>query len=328
MNSGRPDRSIETLIKLAGGRDAPSQAGTDRARAAAEQAWRRMLEQRATARPRRWLVPLAVSLAAGVAAVMFFGWQRPAAGPPELVARVVAVDGVAVRQRGNTRDNAVRDAVLHSGNTLEATRGRVAVVIGGALSLRLNQGARVRFDGRERVTLLHGSLYVDSGGINLATSLHIDTPAGEVRHVGTQFLVSVSGDLTRVRVREGRVLLSRAGESQLDLASGDEIEIRDGQAIWRHDLPSHGPDWEWVATVAPMFDIENRPLAEFLSWLVREHGWQLRYSTESLQQQALEIRLHGSFAGLDADAMLERITLVTGVPLAVRGGVLWVGVPR
>jgi len=325
MSPGRPDRSIETLIRLAGGRDAPSPEGTERARAAAEQAWRHMLAQPAPARPRRWLAPLALALAAGVAALVLFGGRQAAQLPPELVAQVALIDGVAMLQRDDERSAAAAAMPLYSGSTLEAMRGRIAVVVGGALSLRLDQGARVRFEGRERVTLLQGSLYVDSGGVNLATPLRIDTPAGEVRHVGTQYQLNVAGDSTRVRVREGRVMLERGGNSQLDLASGDEIVIRDGQARWRHDLPSHGPDWEWVSSVAPMFEIENRPLAEFLSWLVREHGWQLRYATEELQQQALEIRLHGSFAGLDADAMLERITLVTGVPLAVRAGVLWVG---
>ena len=93
----------------------------------------------------------------------------------------------------------------------------------------------------------------------------------------------------------------------------------------RHGLPAFGADWEWSASVAPTIDVEDRPLAEFLAWMAREHGWQLHYADEALQQRTLEIRLHGSLDGLDTAAMLERVALVTGIPLEAREGVLWVG---
>ena len=59
-------------------------------------------------------------------------------------------------------------------------------------------------------------------------------------------------------------------------------------------LPSFGEEWEWAARMAPGFDIENRPLSEFLAWLVREHGWQLRFTDAQWQSRAQGIRLHGS----------------------------------
>ena len=59
--------------------------------------------------------------------------------------------------------------------------------------------------------------------------------------------------------------------------------------------------------------------------MAREHGWQLHYSNEVLQQRTLEIRLHGSLDGLATDAMLERVAMVTGIPLVTGEGVLWVG---
>ena len=73
------------------------------------------------------------------------------------------------------------------------------------------------------------------------------------------------------------------------------------------------------------FEIENRPLSEFLAWLAREQGWRVHYASERLQEQAAQIRLHGSLEGLEVAAMLERVVLVTGVKLEVRHGVLWVG---
>jgi hypothetical protein len=71
--------------------------------------------------------------------------------------------------------------------------------------------------------------------------------------------------------------------------------------------------------------IENRPLAEFVAWVAREHGWQVRFADDALQSRAADIRLHGSLDPRDGAAMLERVALVTGVPLSSREGVLWVG---
>jgi ferric-dicitrate binding protein FerR (iron transport regulator) len=146
------------------------------------------------------------------------------------------------------------------------------------------------------------------------------TPAGELTHVGTQFMVSVSNDATRVRVREGRVSLAAK-----TIAAGEELEIRGDSHTWRRGLPSFGPQWEQFAGVAPNLEIEGRPLAEFLAWMAREHGWRLRYSSDALQQRAHDIRLHGSIDGLDTPAMLDRMTLVTGLAFDVRDGVLFVG---
>ncbi|HET9472599.1 MAG TPA: FecR family protein [Steroidobacteraceae bacterium] len=324
------DPSIETLIRLAGERDSPSATGMQRARAAAEQAWQdSLVRSRGGAVRRRWFAVLGFAAAAGLVAISFYSWRHENLPPaPVPVGHILAADAGAVLRHADVESPAVAAAPLYTGVTLATAQGRLAIAFDHALSLRLDRGTRLRFDGREQVTLLEGALYVDSGGINLASALRITTPAGEVRHVGTQFQVFVLGDTTRVRVREGRVLLEpTAGGSPQNLTTGDELEIRDGHARWRRGLPNFGPEWEWSSSVAAALDIENRPLAEYLAWLVREHGWQLRYTSEAVQHQAQQIRLHGSVEGLDVSATLERIVLVTGVPLALQDGVLWVGPP-
>jgi transmembrane sensor len=242
------------------------------------------------------------------------------------VATVVGLeDDVTLRLSGQ-QIPATLDAPLSPGTLLETSTGRAALSFGNALSLRVDHATRLRIDGPGKVTLLSGSLYVDSGGLNMAPALRIQTPAGEVRHVGTQFQVFVANDVTRVRVREGRVLVEPpTGGAAQDLATGDELEAHGAQARVTHGMATFGSAWEWAAGLAPVFAIENRPLTEFLAWLTREHGWQLRYATETTRQQVGGIRLHGSFEGLDTTAMLERVTVITGVPLAVRDGVLWVG---
>ena len=110
-----------------------------------------------------------------------------------------------------------------------------------------------------------------------------------------------------------------------DIAAGDELQVTGTDLRWQRGLPSFGENWEWSSGIAPALEIENRPLSEFIAWVAREHGWQIRYVDDAMQSGAIDIRLHGSLDPHDSTAMLERVALVTGVPLHARDGVLWVG---
>ncbi len=310
----REDSSIEQLLKLAGTRDMPSQSATERARAAAEAAWQRGLRQPAhPLRGRRLWIPLALAASSVLIAVLVL--DRPAPRAAQVVASVVAVDADPVLRVG---------AAGHEGTTVSTGDGRAAFLLGDSLSLRVDRGTRIEFVSEDRVRLAKGSVYVDSGGLNAVSRLRIETPAGEVRHLGTQFLVSVEGAATRIRVREGRVELARPGLPAQDIAAGDGLNVEGGRMQLLQGLASHGGDWEWATATAPAFDIENRPLSEFLAWVSREHGWQLAYRDEEIRVRAQDIRLHGTVSGLEVQAMLERIALITGVSLRVEAGVLQV----
>ncbi len=314
-----PDRetAVEQLIRLAGERDMPSDEATARARSAAMESWRAALEARQPVHTRR-ITPrwLPIAAAAGIALIAVTLWINTRVPSPVLVARVSAADGHAALQSGQE---------IYSASTLETSSGRVALTFGDSLSLRVDRNTRLRFESAERVTLLNGVVYIDSGGVNAVPRLRIATPAGEVRHVGTQFQVSVGGAMTRVQVREGRVVLTPADGRAQDIGAGDRLVIDGGNFNLQRGQPAFGAEWEWVTQTAPLFDMENRPLAEFLTWIAREHGWQVRYGDATLQARAQGIRLHGSLAGLDATGMIERVGLITGVPIAQADGVLWVG---
>jgi ferric-dicitrate binding protein FerR (iron transport regulator) len=314
-----PDRetAVQQLIRLAGERDMPSPEATERARAAALESWQASLALQAggTRRTTRWL-PLAAAAGIALVAGSLYWFNTRTADPVLLVAHVSTVDDHAALRPGQK---------IYSASTLQTTSGRVALTFGDSLSLRLDRNTRLRFDSAEGVTLLDGSVYVDSGGVNAVTRLRIVTPAGEVRHVGTQFQVSVGGTLTHVQVREGRVVLTPADGRTQDIGAGDRLVIDGGNIDLQRGQPAFGAAWEWVAQTAPLFDMENRPLTEFLTWIAREHGWQVRYGDATLQARAQGIRLHGSLAGLDAPGMLERVALITGVPIVQIDGVVWVG---
>jgi ferric-dicitrate binding protein FerR (iron transport regulator) len=314
--------SIEALIRLAGERDAPSAPGTERARAAAFESWQSGLRaaRARRSRPRAFGWAAAAGLMTLAVVGAWYGFESR----PMLVARVAAVSG-DVRLSGRTEAPAPRTAVL-AGETLVSRSGRIALAF-GALSLRVDRDTRLTLDSQDRVTLVEGNVYVDSGGVNASTPFTIVTPAGDVRHRGTQFLVNVAGGVTRIRVREGRVTLDTAGMDH-EVSAGERLEVEGALARLTGPQASHGADWEWAVAVAPAFDVENRPLAEFLAWIAREHGWQLRYADAAQQSAAQAVRLHGSLEGLDANAMIARVSLITGIPMTLGDGALTVGGAR
>jgi len=315
------DDTIGTLLRLAGERDVPTPAAMERARIAAEAAWHAGLRTPAAKKPPRLSPLIAWAIAASAAVLVITGAWFGRTPAPVPVARIVAVSDLAMLS-GTVDGVAAPGADVLPGATLETTTGRVALSF-GALSLRVDRHTRLRFDALDRVTLTDGSVYVDSGGINALAALRIATPAGDVRHVGTQFQVTVEGALTRIRVREGRVAVD--GPTTREVAAGEKLEVRGADAVLTRGQPSSGEGWDWASQTAPAFDIENRLLPEFLAWIAREHGWQLRFADAASQARIQQVRLHGSLAGLDADGMIERVSLITGTPMALRDGVLTIG---
>jgi hypothetical protein len=325
VKKGDSDSSVARLIRLAGTRDMPAEDTMRRARTAAYTSWQRGLQtatQPPATRKRFSWWPFALAASCGLIAILVM--NRPAPVEPHVVANVVAVDARPV-MRAATDESLVAGMQLREGAMVDTEGGRAAFLLGDSLSLRADRHTQIRFEAADRVRVLSGNVYVDSGGLNAVSQLRIETPAGEVRHLGTQFLVTVDRNATRVQVREGRVTLARAGEAPRGIAAGDALEVEGANVRLVQGLPSHGAQWEWAAATAPAFDIENRPLAEFLAWVAREHGWQLAYHDDSTRQRVHDIRLHGSVADLSVTAMLERVELITGVSLHVRDGMLAVG---
>ena len=95
-----------------------------------------------------------------------------------------------------------------------------------------------------------GALYVDAGtGAPGDSRLAIETPAGILLHVGTQYEVRLDGSDVRVRVREGRVeWQSKSGAvergdagEQFTIAADGAVSARSRRAMARPGIGSPPP---------------------------------------------------------------------------------------
>jgi hypothetical protein len=305
---------IERALRRAGPRPVAPDTTVARVRASIESEWEAVVRRRSAARLRKRVILAA--LAASVV-VAFFSvrtlWRDGLPG----------ADGAAVaRLQIRSGDVRLRPPIGSAGGDLAAgTRidsgadGRLALRMATGPSVRIDAGTSLRVASSEILILDRGRVYVDSGtaGAPSDRPLIVRTPIGEVRDVGTQFVVDLDDSRMRVRVREGLVGVSRDGVGH-EATAGQELTLGPGDAVSRRTVLPYGPEWDWVGSVAPAPQIHGRPLGEFLDWVTRETGRSIVFTDAETAKRSGEIVLSGSIEGrtpLEAlDSVLPTCDLV------------------
>ena len=249
---------------------------------------------------RRGLFAVAASVVMGLAVGLGL-WSTRGTAPASIVARVTAVQGVSALKVG---DALTVDSRIVTG---EAT---VALALPSGLSVRLAPASESVFESAERLRLDRGRVYVDSGSGAAGDPWVVETGLGEVRHLGTQYLVTIGTDGLAVAVREGRIALqpARGGTAQTTAIAGERLRVAadaPGQ-ILRTALSPTDAQWDWIESVPTSLEVEGLTLGEFLVWYRRETA-----QAVTLDGVDAATRLHGSIAGLTPDEALEAIAAAT-----------------
>lgn len=305
---------IEDVLRATGRRPEAPRDVAERVKAALHGQWRTGVR----ARRRRRRIAVGIALTATIAGVALA--SRVLHSPSPLEARPVGTVATveAVSETAWSRQDAARAgsaSSLRLGNGL-ASGAELATGSGGRLALRFASGHSVRLDEETQVRLVspttialdRGTIYVDSKQPSGAASgpIRIETPAGEIRDVGTQFEARWIEDSLRIRVREGAVSLDD-GHASIDVVAGMEIVRRADGAVSRRELSPFGDEWTWVEKIAPMLRLEGRSVRDFLDWVARERGLTLRFETAELAASAPGIRLAGSIEKMTLDQALDSV---------------------
>ena len=189
---------VEALIRAGGRRAEPPEDAYQTVFAAAESVWQEKVYRR-----RWWRV--GVFLAAAASGVLAFGlgqslW-RSATTSTE-VARFDRLEGVVERRgaRGGGWAALSAHAVALSGSSMLRTgpNSGAGLLYPGQLSLRLGADSEIELTDVQRVRLLRGTVYVDTGYAG-AGHLEVETPLGRVRHLGTQYELNHVSSALRIR---------------------------------------------------------------------------------------------------------------------------------
>jgi len=326
--------------------------------------WRNVVSER-----KRRRATYVMTIAAGILAVVgAWLWSlRPGDGLGASVARVEKIYGRPVSHLPSSQADGILvvSQDLHVGEEVSTgDADLVAVRWRNGAALRLDRGTTISLLADNRLALQQGAVYVDSKITGLAPSenlrenshldlvearqrrtpdLTIQTPAGNVRHLGTQFEARLSSQALRVSVREGRVEIRRSAPTLGASAQAtnpavdrdanplaqrtDDVQVveagerltlgPDGQRRSQFISP-HDPEWNWISRVAPTFVIDRRPLKEFLAWVGRELGQEIIFADARSESLAKTVILRGSIDGLTPEQALPAVLSTTKLHLQHR----------
>jgi ferric-dicitrate binding protein FerR (iron transport regulator) len=306
------DASIEQLLREVGARDEPSPDVMREVQSAVHAEWQAMVgERRRQRRAMAWRVAASMVIAVLIA-TFAYRYTMPV---PVQVAKISNIDGQLLAATGTDNATALTvdqpvmvGAALHTDDS-----SRAAMQLDNGLSVRLDHNTSIMLAATDRIVLTSGALYVDSSSIAASKApLVIETHAGSVQHVGTQYEVRTHADSIVVSVREGRVVLNGAS-GQNTAEAGQVLRLSANGELTRDAISPADPRWQWALDAAPVFDINNQTLAAFLQWIARETGKRLVYSSSAAQTAATQAKLHGSIAGLDADSALAAVLSSTNL---------------
>lgn len=320
---------IAELLRLAGPRAEVPALTSQRVRLAVREEWRHKIHQR---NRRKRSIQVLIGFAAAAGVVIAAGLllrpepSLPPSDPPVDVARVSMVIGSAqVSTTAGSAPRTVQPArsndTIRVGDIVETDgEGLASLQLGEGQSLRIHHATRFWFTSPNKIHLERGTLFFDSGPDATAVSdIHVETAYGVVHEIGTQFEVRLIDRDLRIRVREGAVDLEK--DSTLHRAEmGSQLLLHNGHDLTRQTVPIYGPEWDWILSLSPEFNIEGRTLAEFLEWVSRETGWDMQISDRVATAESLTVTLHGSITGLRPDEALEAVLPTCDLRHAINGG--------
>lgn len=173
-------------------------------------------------------------------------------------------------------------ADLHTGSE----RGRFSLADGSQLSLNAGSAVDLDFDASRRLLhLRHGELVVQVAP-DAARPFIVRTAQGEVRALGTRFLVRQEAQATRVVVLEHAVRLSlRSGAGSADLHQGDAALLHPARIERLGTDQLHRADW-----LDGRLNVLDEPLAEVIEALRPYQPGLIR-----LSPQIRDLRVQGVF---------------------------------
>lgn len=318
------DKEIAEVLKAAGAREKPPAAVEQAVREGLRSDWLVLVAEGCRLRRRR----AGFAIAAGLAIAAIGGWlvAPQFSGGGDAFGSVTLASGDVQVRTGFFGDwtPATIDQSLTTGQALETgVDSHVALGLPGGVSLRLDGGTRAILASPTEIILERGALYVDAGPASPAAArLVVATPAGLVRHVGTQYEVRLLGSGVRLRVREGRIeWRSKAGAVEQG-RGGEQLTIAGDGSVERQETALYGESWGWIEAATPGIELEGLRLSEFLAWAARELGREVQFDRPETAHEAESIILHGSIRGLTPEQALEAVLATTRVRASISAGLI------
>jgi ferric-dicitrate binding protein FerR (iron transport regulator) len=222
--------------------------------------------------------------------------------------------------------NAESGVPVRLGDTLRTGEdGRVGLRLQDDILMRLNVASEMIFSATDSVDLKAGTVYVDTGGDGSDFPLRIETPLGDIAHLGTQYEVRASESALRVRVREGSVVYSGSNGTAVGQA-GEQLDIDQTGLAARSAVAPNDSEWQWVTALATLPQADEYQASEVLAWVARERGLELDYASAA-EEQRLSDQMIVGLEGLNPVETLDVIQRTMNIAAEVSGQRLLISSP-
>lgn len=313
----KDDEAIESILRSAPPRPRPSAADVALARSVVHDEWQALYGRR---RKRRNLVSLAAAAAfvCAVAAALYL--LRVPSALPEHVATVERAAGsIYLLGEQSVLHEAPELAELMTGQTLVTGQdaGLALSWLGGG-SLRIDADSRIEFLSAGAVFLHDGRVYFDSqraasqarAGNPAPAVFAIHTDDGLIRHVGTQYMASVTASGVTVNVREGQVRIL-ADTFDATAVAGQQVRVQGSARPAYTNVKTHGELWHWAEKFAPTIDVDGQTAHQFINWAARESGLNVRFTGDDVEALAHATHMSGDTGGLEPSVALQVLLQTT-----------------
>jgi ferric-dicitrate binding protein FerR (iron transport regulator) len=289
---------VERLLVLAEEEPEIPRDGAERIKQAIEPLWQQTVRSHSRRQLLRWSTGLAAAALVGIALLIIYLLpdRQTIVASLESVGGTVSIelaDGTTQQAKANRKGL----EILSDSWLVTDQHSRAAVRLANGQSVRLDLDSRLRLDSAQRLSLIKGCIYFDSGFEGAGDTIEIDTPLGVARDIGTQFELRIVNSSLSILVREGRVALSQA-EAELEISEGTSMLVDSTGEVETSPLVPWAVEWDWVQVVAPSLEIEGERLMVLLDWVSRETGRWISFTDARTEALARTTVLHGTIAGL------------------------------
>jgi ferric-dicitrate binding protein FerR (iron transport regulator) len=323
----RDEAGIAALLKRVGARPRPADGIERQTRLAVEAEWRDIVAARRRRNTQaRWYA--AAASVAVVAVGAWFAWPATQTAPVAVATLGPVVGEVELREGAGPWHTAGAGATVNSNSTLRTGRGGLAALaLASGVQVRLDSGTVLAMNDPGTAQLESGAVYVDAGGHGRAADgFVVETPAGAVRHLGTQYVARLDGRTLEIAVREGRVEVRDDGRAYTADA-GEQLTVSDA-SVTRSRVSPSAPQWDWIGGVTPPYSIEGRTVSQFLAWAGRETGRSVVYATPADAALAERVTLSGTVAGLPPRQAVDAVLATTSLGARYTSGSIEVTAAR
>lgn len=301
MNSLSDESADEKLAELlvdAGPRPQPSSDATARAYEILKSEWLTQVTARQTRTRQTRLISLSAVAAVSLVALTTLFWFP---GAENNSWQIQLANGSVVL---NSQAYATPQTLTLSANdTLRTTSAARLQTVGGA-DVRLAANSQVKWRDEHSLYLSAGSAYVDTRELE---SFVIATDFGEVRDIGTRYMVSVDDERMVVAVREG------AAEINSEFGLNTAIALPQTSALLYIDRsgaaqsvePASNDRWNWIHAVPTGY--LDRSVPEVLAQISRDLGKSVRFASRGVQATIASDTVQGNLINLRPRQALELV---------------------